>query len=240
VSAGEPSAYADDDDDASDTSNHVPHAVVIIPLSVKQSTPFATCTACNQIGDSLARLGKSGGQKSHRVPKAWIPAVERRVSEEAQLKHDVLKMKATRLAQLMLHRWALRSPKVAPRHCGWTKLFAWACRSSVCRDKGLTTINRKGNFRNQNRDCGQRTFATALHHLIITRHIRRDEDDVGLPGLPRVLDELHAVGPPATLLGVPQDHALGLDVVVDQAEDGGAKRLFLVGADPDEEPVRHL
>lgn len=85
-----------------------------------------------------------------------------------------------------------------------------------------------------------RTCVTALHHLIVALLVGRDEDDLGPEAVPRLLEQLDAVGPAAALLGVPQDPALRLDVLVDQARDGGAKGGLLVGADPDEEPVGAL
>ena len=70
--------------------------------------------------------------------------------------------------------------------------------------------------------------ATPLHHLIIPLHIRRDEDDLSTEALPRIAQQGHGVRAPPALLRVPQDHALRRDVVVDQARDGWAERLFLV------------
>lgn len=58
---------------------------------------------------------------------------------------------------------------------------------------------------------------TALHHLIITLRIAGDEDDLGAKPLPRILEELHGIRPATALLGIPQDHALRLNVVVDEA-----------------------
>ncbi len=67
--------------------------------------------------------------------------------------------------------------------------------------------------------------------------VRRDEDDLGAEAVPDLAQQLDGVRPPAALLRVPQDHALRRDVVVDEARDGRAEGAFLVGADPDEEPV---
>lgn len=58
--------------------------------------------------------------------------------------------------------------------------------------------------------CG----STALHHLIVALHIRRDEDDLCAEPRPRILEQRHGVRAAAALLRVPQDHALGFDVVV--------------------------
>lgn len=83
---------------------------------------------------------------------------------------------------------------------------------------------------------GRRTCATALHHLIITRLVGGYKDDLGPKAGPRILEKLHAVWPTPTLLRVPQDHPLGLDVFVDQAGYRGAEGSLLVGTDPYEEP----
>lgn len=82
----------------------------------------------------------------------------------------------------------------------------------------------------------QRTCAATLHHLVVALPVGSDEDDLGAEAVPRLLEQLDRVGPPAALLGVPEDHALGRDVVVDEARDGRPEGLFLVGPDPDEEP----
>ena len=81
---------------------------------------------------------------------------------------------------------------------------------------------------------------TPLHHLIIALLITRDENNLCAEPRPRILQQLHRVGPAASLLRVPEDHALGLDVLLDEARDGGAEGAFLVGSDPDEEPVGGL
>jgi len=81
---------------------------------------------------------------------------------------------------------------------------------------------------------------TPLHHLIIPLAITRDENNLGAKARPRIAQQLHRVRAAAALLRVPQDHALGLNVFFDHAGDGGPKGAFLVGSDPDEEPVGRL
>jgi hypothetical protein len=82
--------------------------------------------------------------------------------------------------------------------------------------------------------------STTLHHLIIPLHIRRDENDFCAEARPRIFEQLHSIWPAAALLRVPEDHALGLNVLFDEAGDGWAKSAFLIGPDPDEEPVGAL
>lgn len=84
----------------------------------------------------------------------------------------------------------------------------------------------------------QLTSETPLHHLVVARHVGGDEDDLGAEAVPRVREQLDRVGAAAALLGVPEDHPLGLDVVVDESGDRRPECLLLVGADPDEEPKR--
>lgn len=79
-----------------------------------------------------------------------------------------------------------------------------------------------------------------MHHLIVALHIGRDEDDFGAKTVPRVLEKLHTVRTSSALLGVPQNHALGFNVLMDETRDRRAECLFLVRADPDEEPVLAL
>ena len=81
---------------------------------------------------------------------------------------------------------------------------------------------------------------TPLHHLIVTLHIACDVDDLGTPALPGIFEQLYAVRSTSSLLRVPQDHALRLDVFPDQPRDGGAKGALLIRADPDQEPVGAL
>jgi hypothetical protein len=86
----------------------------------------------------------------------------------------------------------------------------------------------------------QSFFPTSLHHLIISLRIRRDENNFCAKPCPCVPQQLHGIGPTTTLLRVPKYHALGLDVLVDEAGDGRAKGALLIGSDPDEEPVGRL
>ena len=50
-------------------------------------------------------------------------------------------------------------------------------------------------------------------------------------------NQFHHVRALALLLAVPQDAAFRLDIVINETCDCWAKRLLLVAADPDEEPV---
>jgi len=81
---------------------------------------------------------------------------------------------------------------------------------------------------------------TPLHHLIIALHVTRNEYHLGLPPHPRLSQQGHGIGSAASLLRVPKDHALRLDVLVDEACNRGPERAFLVRADPDEKPVGGL
>lgn len=80
------------------------------------------------------------------------------------------------------------------------------------------------------------TFATSLHHLIISHHIARDENHLRAESVPRIAQQLHRVGAPTSLLTVPENHALWRDVVVNQRSDDGPKGALLIGANPDEKP----
>lgn len=77
----------------------------------------------------------------------------------------------------------------------------------------------------------------STHHLIISLHVRRNKNDLGSKSRPRVLQQCHRIGATATLLRVPKDHALRLNVFLDQARNGRPKSLLLVRSNPDEEPV---
>ena len=81
---------------------------------------------------------------------------------------------------------------------------------------------------------------TPLHHFIIALHITRNEDHLGLPPHPRLSQQGHGIGSTAPLLRVPKDHALRLDVLVDETRNRGPERAFLVRPDPDEKPVGGL
>ena len=83
-------------------------------------------------------------------------------------------------------------------------------------------------------------LGTSLHHLIVALAVARNEDDLSAESLPRISQQLHCVRTAAPLLAVPENHALGLDVLVNEACDGGAECALLVRADPDEEPVGRL
>ncbi len=80
-------------------------------------------------------------------------------------------------------------------------------------------------------------LGATLHHLVVALAITRNEDDLCTKSLPSVPQQLHGIRATTTLLAVPENHALGLNVLVDETSDCGAKSTFLVGADPDEEPV---
>lgn len=84
------------------------------------------------------------------------------------------------------------------------------------------------------------TLPTTLHHLIITRHVRSNEDHLGLKARPRVFEQLHRVRPSSTFLRVPEDHPLWGDVVVNQTRYRRSEGLLLIRAYPDEEPVLTL
>lgn len=86
----------------------------------------------------------------------------------------------------------------------------------------------------------QLTRPAALHHLIIALHIGGDKDDFSPKAVPHLLEEFDRVWPSTTFLRVPEDHALGLDVFVNQARNRRAESLLLIRADPDQEPVRAL
>jgi hypothetical protein len=84
------------------------------------------------------------------------------------------------------------------------------------------------------------TLATTLHHLIIALLVGSDEDDLGTEAVPHVLEKLNRVRAATALLGVPQNHTLWRNVLVDEVGDGRAKGLLLIRADPDEEPMSLL
>lgn len=71
-------------------------------------------------------------------------------------------------------------------------------------------------------------LCTALHHLIVALHVACDEDNLSAETLPRIAQQSHCVRAAASLLAVPQNHALGLDMLVDQARDSGSKCALLV------------
>ena len=83
-------------------------------------------------------------------------------------------------------------------------------------------------------------LGTPLHHLIVALAVARNEDDLSAESLPCISQQLHGVRTATPLLAVPEDHALGLDVLMDETCDGGAECALLVGADPDKEPVGGL
>ena len=80
------------------------------------------------------------------------------------------------------------------------------------------------------------TCCAPLHHLVVALFVGGNENDLGTEALPGILEQLHCVGSAAALLRVPEDHALGLDVLVDQPRDSGTKSPLLVGSYPNEEP----
>lgn len=67
------------------------------------------------------------------------------------------------------------------------------------------------------RDADDRTYTASLHHLIITLHIRGNEDYLGSKTGPRVFEELYGVWSSSSFLRVPQDHSFGLNVFFDHA-----------------------
>ena len=83
----------------------------------------------------------------------------------------------------------------------------------------------------------QRTRTAALHHLVVALLVGGDKDDLGPEAVPHLAEQLDRVRPASPLLRVPQDHALGRDVLVDEPRYRRSESLFLVGPDPDEEPV---
>lgn len=83
----------------------------------------------------------------------------------------------------------------------------------------------------------QAGLSAALHHLIVALLVGGDEDDLGAEAVPRLLEELERVGTAAALPRIPEDHAAGLNVSVDEAADSWAEGLFLIGPDPNEEPA---
>lgn len=86
---------------------------------------------------------------------------------------------------------------------------------------------------------GQLTSKTALHHFVVALLVGRYEDDLSAEVLVDALQELQGIWPAAPLLGVPEDHAIGLNVLVDETTDRRPECLFLVRPDPDEEPKQH-
>jgi hypothetical protein len=110
----------------------------------------------------------------------------------------------------------------------------------------------------QRAEDGNAGLLTPLHDLRVTLVIGSDEDDLSLPFTVGILDELHNVGAATTLLTVPtvtvtlavtsawrrngflQAETLRAEVVVNEFGDGRTEGLLLVGADPDEIPVRAL
>jgi hypothetical protein len=76
-------------------------------------------------------------------------------------------------------------------------------------------------------------LGTPLHHLIVALTVARNEDDLSTKSLPCVSQQLHRVRAATPLLAVPEDHALGLNVLMDETCDCGAKCAFLIRADPD-------
>ena len=110
-------------------------------------------------------------------------------------------------------------------------------------------------------ECRDSGHLAALHNLPVACPVGGDEDHLSVPLPVRVFDELHYVGTAAwerskrhvsirtgldgcrvgehahtARLGVPEAHSLRPDMLVNQAGDGGSKRLLLVGADPNEVP----
>jgi hypothetical protein len=86
----------------------------------------------------------------------------------------------------------------------------------------------------------QPLLPTPLHHFVIALTVRRDENNLCAKPRPRISQQLHRIRASTSLFAVPEDHALRFNVLLDQAGDGGAESTFLVGADPDEEPVGGL
>jgi hypothetical protein len=80
----------------------------------------------------------------------------------------------------------------------------------------------------------------SFHDLRVTLIVGGDEDNLCVPRLVRLPDELHHVWTTTTQLRVPQTEAFRADVVVDESRDGRTKRSLLVRSDPDEVPVRAL
>lgn len=83
-------------------------------------------------------------------------------------------------------------------------------------------------------------LGASLHHLVIALLVAGDEDDFGSKALPRVSQQLHGVRSSAALLAVPENHALGFNVPVDEPRHGRAKGAFLVRPNPNQEPVGRL
>ena len=82
----------------------------------------------------------------------------------------------------------------------------------------------------------RRTRAATLHHLVVALSVGRDEDDLGAEAVPHLLEQFDRVWAASPLLRVPEYHALGRDVVVDEPSYRRSECLFLIGTDPDEEP----
>lgn len=80
------------------------------------------------------------------------------------------------------------------------------------------------------------TLKTTEHHLVVADFVGRNENYLSPPALPGIPQKLHAIRSAAALLGVPEDHPLWLDVVVNQACNGRAEGSLLIGANPDEKP----
>lgn len=79
-----------------------------------------------------------------------------------------------------------------------------------------------------------------MHHLVITLAVGGDKDDFSTKAVPGIPEELDAIGSSPALLGIPEDHAVRFNVLCDEAGDGWAEGLFLVGSDPNQEPIGAL
>jgi len=84
----------------------------------------------------------------------------------------------------------------------------------------------------------ERTCSASLHHFIITLLIGGDEDDLSAKAHPRFFEEFHGIWSSSSLLRVPKDHPIGLDVLADQSRYRRSKGFLLVRAYPNEKPKR--
>lgn len=84
------------------------------------------------------------------------------------------------------------------------------------------------------------TSTTALHHLIVSLHIRRNEDNLCPETFPCIFDKLHGIRSPTAYLRVPQYHSVGLNMLVYKPQNSLPERLFHIRPDPNQKPVRTL
>lgn len=124
---------------------------------------------------------------------------------------------------------------VYPLHVDTASLEVPAMTFSACRGQ-RTTLQHVP----KRAEGGDSCFLAALHDFAVADVVGRDEDDLRVPAVECLLEDLHCVWTAAAQLAIPEEKALRAYVAVDESGDGGPECLFLVGADPDEEPVGAL